>query len=123
MSRTKSIYSVTFNNDCGCWKKSREHNVMFLLAVERYANDLMRSRYLVTPDGVVCKRGYILLNEVFEMLGMPLTSIGARVGWLYDEKNPIGDNFVDFDINRLGINPNVVLDFNVDGDIGDKIVP
>jgi hypothetical protein len=117
------MYSVTFNNECGSWEKSRKYNVMFLRVVQQYADDLMRSRYRTTPDGEILMRGYVLLNEVFAMIGMPSTPVGACVGWLYDEKNPIGDNFVDFDINPRGFNPNVVLDFNVDGDIGGKISP
>ena len=123
MARIRSVYSITFNNQSRCWEKSRNYNVMFLLAIQTYANDLMRSRCRITQDGDILMRGYILLNEVFEMIGMPLTSVGACVGWVYDEKNPIGDNFVDFDINRRGTNPNVILDFNVDGVICDKIVP
>ena len=49
------------------------------------------------------------------------------VGWIYDEKNPVGDNYVDLGIQELyektendGItdyNPAILLDFNVDGNI------
>ena len=122
MTRLRSVYSVTFDNESVYWEKSRKYNVMFLQRIQSHANDLMRSRYQTAPDGTVIMRGYILLNEVFEMIGMPLTSVGTCVGWLYDEKNPVGDNFVDFDIHIRGTNPNVVLDFNVDGYIGDKII-
>ena len=67
------------------------------------------------------------MNEVYEMLGIPKTVIGQRVGWVYDENNPVGDNFVDFGIYDLynekardfvnGYERTILLDFNVDGDI------
>ena len=49
------------------------------------------------------------------------------VGWIYDEKNPVGDNYIDFgiyDVNKPqnrdfvnGIERVILLDFNVDGNI------
>ena len=49
------------------------------------------------------------------------------MGWIYDEKNPKGDNFVDFgiyditkEVNRDFVNGyerTILLDFNVDGPI------
>ena len=61
------------------------------------------------------------------MLGFPHTSAGAVVGWVRGN----GDGYVDFGLmdfysnaNRLfheGFEPNIWLDFNVDGVIWDKI--
>ena len=119
--RVKSQYAATFDSNCNGWSKSRKRNVFFLHMVQNYANDVMRSRYNVAPDGTVITRGYILLNEVRQMIGLPLVTEGVIVGWLYDEKNPVGDNFIDFDINPRGINPNVVIDFNVDGVVTDLL--
>ena len=61
------------------------------------------------------------------MLGFPRTQAGQIVGWVYDEKNPIGDNFVDFGIYNLdserarafvnGYERSILLDFNVDGNV------
>ena len=92
---------------------------MFLKQQMNYANDVLK------------KRGYVFLNEVYEMLGIPKTKAGKIVGWIYDEKNPIGDNFIDFGIynenrekNRDFVNGYervILLDFNVDGDILDMI--
>ena len=88
---------------------------MFLLRQQNYANDLLKSK------------GHLFLNEVYDMIGIPRTKAGQVVGWIYDEKNPVGDNFVDFGIidihkerNRAfmnGYEKNVLLDFNVDGNI------
>ena len=69
----------------------------------------------------------MFLNEVYDLLGIQRSKAGNIVGWIYDEKNPVGDNFVDFgiyDINRPknrdfvnGYERTIILDFNVDGDI------
>ena len=58
------------------------------------------------------------------MLGVPRRAIGQLAGWVYDENNPNGDNFVDLDIfnERNNNDENVfILDPNVDGYILDKI--
>ena len=65
------------------------------------------------------------------MLGIPRTTAGGYVGWIYDEKHPNGDNYVDFGIYNLyktknrdfvnGYERTILLDFNVDGIILDKI--
>ena len=92
---------------------------MFLKDQQRYANDLLKSK------------GCLFLNEVYEMIGLPRTKAGQVVGWIYDEKHPVGDNFVDFGIYDLynekkrdfvnGYERSILLDFNVDGDILDLI--
>ena len=100
------------------WESNNEYNLMFLKAQERYANDLLKSK----------KR--LFLNEVYEMLGLPPTKAGQIVGWVYDPENPSGDNYVDFGLyaDNLtysdfvnGHEPAILLDFNVDGNIWDKM--
>lgn len=114
-----SEYSKFFDESCPGFTKDPEYNLMFLKDQQRYANDLLKSK------------GYLFLNDVYEMLGIPRTQAGQIVGWIYDEKNPIGDNFVDFGIYDLHKEANrdfvngyervILLDFNVDGDILDMI--
>ena len=96
------------------WQKDAEANLMFLRQQQNFANEKLK------------RKGYLFLNEVYEMIGIPVTKAGAAVGWIYDKENPIGDNYVDFGLyknteqNRLFINgyePTILLDFNVDGDI------
>lgn len=65
------------------------------------------------------------------MFGFPRTKAGQIVGWIYDENNPKGDNFVDFGIYNLnnqsakdfinGWENSIWLDFNVQGNILDLI--
>ena len=99
--------------------KDPEYNLMFLRHQQDYANEVLKHQ------------GYLFLNEVYDMLGIPRTQAGQVVGWIYDEKNPNGDNYVDFGIYDLhdqqkrdfvnGLERNILLDFNVDGVIYDKI--
>ena len=114
-----NIYTRCFDDGCIGWDKDPEYNKMFLLHQQNHANDLLHSR------------GHLFLNEVFDMLGFPRTAYGNIVGWYYDEKNPIGDNFVDFGIFDMndekkkdfvnGFERSIWLDFNVDGNILDLI--
>ena len=73
----------------------------------------------------------MFLNDVYDMLGIPRTKAGQIVGWVYDEKSPVGDNFVDFGIYNPnseavrnfvnGYERSILLDFNVDGPIWDLL--
>lgn len=77
---------------------------------------------------------YALVNRSYSdykhMLGFKRTKAGAVVGWIYDDKKPYGDNFVDFgmtEIRRHDADSDeykraFILDFNVVGDITSKIV-
>ena len=101
------------------WSKDPETNLMFLRRQQDWANELLKAK------------GHLFLNEVYDMLGIPRTKAGQVVGWIYDEKNPVGDNFVDFGIYDIhkprnrdfvnGIERTILLDFNVDGNILDLI--
>ena len=112
-----SDYARFFDDGCAGWDKDPEINLMFLKRQQEYANDKLKSR------------GYLFLNEVYDMLGIPRSKAGQVVGWIYDEKNPIGDNYVDFGIYNQdiaktrdfvnGYERTILLDFNVDGNILD----
>lgn len=112
-----SCYAKIFDESCIGWSKNPEYNLMFLKQQQANANKLLQ------------QNGYLFLNEVYDMIGVPRTKAGQVVGWIYDEKNPIGDNFVDFGIYDLysakardfvnGYERSIVLDFNVDGNVWD----
>jgi hypothetical protein len=111
-----SIYARFFDPLSSSWSKDPEYNLIFLRCQQSYANDLLRSR------------GHVFLNEVYDMLGIPRSKAGSVVGWIL-----VGDwreNFIDFgvwDENELvrdfvnGREASILLDFNVDGVIYDKI--
>ena len=110
-----SSYAKYFDESSVNWSKTPGYNFMFLKSQQDYANDL------------VMARGHVFLNEVYDMIGVPRTPEGALVGWVKGE----GDGFVDFGIFdgereqvRSFVNGNertILLDFNVDGVVYDKI--
>ncbi len=112
-----SDYARFFDEYCTTWHKDAEYNLMFLRQIQNWANDRLKSR------------GYLYLNEVYEMLGMLPSKAGQVVGWIYDESGKLGkgDNYVDFGIYDLynekkrdfvnGRERSILLDFNVDGNI------
>lgn len=114
-----SEFARFFDDGCRGWDKDPEYNLTWLHSQQSLANNMLKTK------------GYLFLNEVYEMLGIPRTRAGQVVGWFYDEKNPTGDNFVDFGIfdatkpaNRDFVNGyerTILLDFNVDGPILDMI--
>ena len=107
-----SPYGFKFDENSASWDRSRDMNVFFLKFTQDYFNDLLKLR------------GYLFLNEVYDRLGIPRRALGQCVGWVYNENNPNGDNFVDLDIfnERNNNDENVfILDPNVDGYILDKI--
>lgn len=99
------------------WEKDPEYNLTFLKQQERYANEKLQSQ------------GYLFLNDVYRLLGIPETKAGQVVGWTYNEVCPNGDNYVDFgltDVHKPGVRDfvngyerTILLDFNVDGNILD----
>ena len=127
-----SDYARYFDESCAHWDKDPEYNLMFLRSQQQYANDLLRTK------------GHLFLNEVYDMLGIPRTKAGQVVGWFFDEENPSGDNYVDFGLYNTNVNAyrnthandtigeerrdfvngyrkSVLLDFNVDGNIWDRL--
>lgn len=114
-----SPYAKIFDELHEDWSENADHNMFYLKARQSQANDMLRAN------------GHLFLNEVYDLLGFPRTKAGAVVGWIYDTKNPIGDNFVDFGMFEIqrpssrnfmnGYTPGIVLDFNVAGNILDHI--
>lgn len=114
-----SPYSIIFDDGNTGWDPDPELTKYFLIQQQNWANDRLKAK------------GHLFLNEVYDMLGAKRTKAGAQVGWVYDEKNPVGDNYVDFGIFDIynpksrdfvnGYEKVIVLDFNVDGVILDLI--
>jgi len=110
-----SIYARFFDEYSPSWSKEPEYNLIFLKCQQNWANDLLKAR------------GHIFLNEVYDSLGLQRSRAGAVVGWILSDDS---DNYVDFGLfgqdgeardfvnGREGA---VLLDFNVDGVIFDKI--
>lgn len=111
-----SGYARFFDEGTRHWTRTPEYNSMFIQCQQTYANDLLRTQ------------GHVFLNEVYDMLGFERTKAGAVVGWVYESD---GDGYIDFGVYNHdnmrvrdfvnGREGSVLLDFNVDGIIYDKI--
>lgn len=111
----RSPYTFCFDETAAGWVRDAESNKFFLMRQQDYANERLKAR------------GYLFLNEVLDMVGIQRCRAGQAVGWIYDEENPIGDNYVDFGMLNIhsepsrnfmnGLEKSIWLDFNVDGDI------
>lgn len=106
------IYTYLFDKKAMGWTKDPVTNKYFLLHQQDYLNEKLKYQ------------GHLFLNDVFDCLGMPKTKAGQVVGWIYCENNTDGDNYVDFGLinpGRLGVDGSIVLNFNVDGYILDRM--
>lgn len=114
-----SDYAKFFDVGNENWEKDAEHNLWYLKQQQNWANDKLRSQ------------GYLFLNDVYDLLGIPRTKAGQIVGWLYRPEDPSRDSYVDFgiydhtkEVNKDFVNGyerTILLDFNVDGPIYDLI--
>lgn len=113
-----SQYARFFDEASPMWMKSADMNLAFLKAQEQYWNDILRCR------------GHVFLNEVYDELGIPRSTAGAIVGWVYNPEG--GEHQIDFGIFRdindevrrdfvNGYTNAILLDFNVTGVIYDLI--
>lgn len=117
--KINSPYSKLFDDLCCFWTNDPETNLYFLKSRQKECNDRLK------------RDGYLFLNDVYQILGMEKTKIGQIVGWIYEENNKFGDNFVDFGVYDQkdedcrafvnGTEPSILLDFNVDGEILSRI--
>ncbi|ADD81067.1 gp069 [Rhodococcus phage ReqiPoco6] len=109
-----SPYKRIFDESNKNWNKQTEFNQMFIRTQQNYANDMLRAR------------GYLFLNDVYEMLGIERSKEGQIVGWALPENGSMGDGYVDFGVFSnvhqgmkfvMGDERSIWLDFNVDGNI------
>jgi Family of unknown function (DUF6353) len=108
-----SIYARFFDEYNVNWEKNPEFNKLFIQSQQNYMNHLLHAR------------GHVFLNEVYDQLGIPRSQAGQFVGWVVNQG---GDNFIDlgiFDVRNSafvnGWERSILLDFNVDGVVYDKI--
>lgn len=118
-SEGRGPYARLFSRETSpnSWSPQSDYNFVFLQAQQRYANDLLDAR------------GHVMLNDVFDSLGLERTKAGAVTGWVKNNKRG-GDNRVDFGIfdepDRFhdfmrGKEGAIWLDFNVDGIVYDLL--
>lgn len=110
-----SDYSRFFQTGCkGFDEHSGRYNMMYLKGIQAMFNNQLIAD------------GYVMLNDVYRELGIDTIPEGWQIGWVYDETNPIGDNYIDFGLyearnkNERAVNdwePVILMDFNVDGNL------
>jgi Family of unknown function (DUF6353) len=108
-----SPYARFFDETSREWRKEPETNRLFVQCQQNYLNSLLQAR------------GHVFLNEAYDALDIPRSKAGQVVGWVIGDD---GDNFIDFGIFEAfnanfvnGWERSILLDFNVDGVIYDKI--
>ena len=108
----QSDYAVYFDSKSRNYETNPDYNRMFLKAQQAFANDKLRTR------------GHLFLNEVLDDLDLPRTPAGQIVGWTKDGP----DGYVNFRIVEVEREtedgrhePTLLLDFNVEGNIWEKM--
>lgn len=120
-----SPYSLLFDETMDAWQPDAQLNRAYLKQVELAANRRLKSQ------------GHLFLNDVYTMIGRRAdggslhTPTGQIVGWIFDPENPDISSCVDIGIHNLanpqvaafneGFERSIVLNFNCDGSIIDKI--
>lgn len=96
-----------------------EFNKMYLKAQQSIANEQLG------------RNGYVLLNDVYDLLGIERSKAGYIVGWVLDYSADNSDNYIDFRAKEVyrkktdgsgEMEKVIILDFNVDGPILDRLV-
>ena len=110
-----SDYSRFLQMGCkGFDASSGRYNLLYLKGIQAMFNNKLIAD------------GYVMLNDVYRELGFDTIPEGWSIGWVYDEANPIGDNYIDFGLyearnkNQRAVNdwePVILMDFNVDGNL------
>lgn len=98
------------------WDPNPSFSMMWLRGVQNMLNDMLHTK------------GHLFLNEAYDALGFPHTPEGQVLGWL---EGADGDGYVDlglYDPNKEnvrrfvnGVDNVIMLEFNHDGPIWDKI--
>lgn len=99
-----SKYTTVFDKTCPAWDCNQEYNLLFLRAIERYANDLVRCRSDVKL-WEIC-RWLQLQNPVWS----GDDDGDDDVGWKLEDSD---DFYIDFGIPLSIDGSPIVLDFNV----------
>jgi hypothetical protein len=109
-----SGYARPFDQLNRHWSNHPLDNRTFIQVQQTWANDRLRAY------------GYLLLNDVYDSLGMERTKEGCVVGWVKDTRKTGGDGYVSFGLDENtrqvhdfmnGEEGAIWLDFNVDGTV------
>lgn len=79
-------YSKAFTEESAQWRTNHKDNQWFLQTRENYLNQRLQAL------------GIVFLNEVYDSIGVPITTEGQLVGWIKD--NPLGDGYISLGIDH-----------------------
>ena len=115
-------YKIIFDEGDRGWENDHFYNMCHLEAKQAYATNLLTNR------------GYLFLNEVYDLIGHEKTKQGQLIGWFYDPNDPTKQNHVSFGLEEFrkyyemavrdeaADHPaGIILHFNPDGYILDLI--
>lgn len=116
MSKLTVTYEIdktaefVFDDKSPSWSKPeyQEYNWLFLRSQQNWANDMLRAQ------------GYLFLNQVLHILGIPSTVAGQIVGWIPAKPDWVVDFGCWDDMGKeLASNPDgsIQLKFNIQGPI------
>jgi hypothetical protein len=115
---TAAGYAKVWDSTNPNWQTTADLNLYWLKCQQNWLNNRLEAR------------GYVFLNEVYKELGIDETEAGAVVGWWWGPESE-GDGFIDFGIFDAdndqvkafvtGHDRSLLLDFNVDGVIHNKL--
>lgn len=104
------------------WDNSPDVIKFFMKSSQNALNDLLKSRAYTSPTGI----GYVTLNEALAEFDFdaPSDGSGLVLGWIYDKRNPYGNNYIEIDVTACKLpgekgelEQAYSVVFNVDGDI------
>lgn len=119
-------YVRIFKEGCKGWDSDPDMTLSYLKCTRETFSKLLRAH------------GHIMLNDVLAELGFPTTREGQSLGWYFDPKNPKYqgkrvEELISFGIENVGDGgesnfasgkcPFLILEFDCDGDIVDKVWP
>lgn len=105
-------YRFVYDSNNENWSGFHDQNLYRLQVAQNMYNDILQ------------RRGHVFLRDILNTLGIEDTPASAITGWILDRDNPnhTGDNYIEFNVrdyqSEYGY---ILLDFNVDGTIFDKI--
>lgn len=107
------IYTRVFGPKTAAeWHPDNTYNELFIRGAMSYMTNVLVAKKI------------LYLNEVLEYLGFEAVPEGQIVGWVYDPENKNIDSYIDFNpvytVDEDN-NPIVLIEFNVDGNVLDKM--
>lgn len=118
----EQVYQRYFTRHNPNWDHSPDNVKFFMLSAQNALNDMLKARAHTSPTGI----GHVTFNEALTEFGfdIPADGSGLVLGWIYDKRNPFGNNYIEVDVTPCKLpgedgklEQAYSIVFNVDGDI------